>query len=117
MKRDEPLLTDPSSAGDSYLTQLAQYLGSILVGLLIPTLLKRKADQYAQIPTHQVLPHLCRRTFTDNLHFRKQYTWKDLTVRMGTIRAKRTLAVMWKGLSITPPLLKCQCSMSLPTFV
>ncbi|SAL99950.1 hypothetical protein [Absidia glauca] len=47
-----------AATGDSYLTQLAQYLGSILVGLLIPTLLKRKVDQYAHLPTHQEAIHL-----------------------------------------------------------
>lgn len=36
-------------AGDSYLAQLAQYLGMVLVGLIIPILLKNKQKGYSRI--------------------------------------------------------------------
>ncbi|KAI8083075.1 uncharacterized protein BX664DRAFT_339766 [Halteromyces radiatus] len=42
-----------AATGDSYLTQLSQYLGMILVGLLIPSLLKRKSQTYSRLATHE----------------------------------------------------------------
>jgi hypothetical protein len=39
----------PQVAGDSYLAQLAQYLGMILVGLIIPMLLKNKKNGYNKV--------------------------------------------------------------------
>ncbi|SAM05723.1 hypothetical protein [Absidia glauca] len=42
-----------AATGDSYLTQLSQYVGSILVGLLIPSMLKRKTEQYFKLPNPQ----------------------------------------------------------------
>lgn len=41
-------------AGDSYLTQLSQYIGMVLVGLLIPVILarQRKMHQYTTVSTN-----------------------------------------------------------------
>lgn len=41
-------------AGDSYLTQLSQYLGMVLVGLLIPVILARhrKTHQYTSVSSN-----------------------------------------------------------------
>lgn len=36
-------------AGDSYLAQLAQYIGMVLVGLIIPILLKNKQNGYSKL--------------------------------------------------------------------
>lgn len=36
-------------AGDSYLAQLAQYIGMVLVGLIIPILLKNKQKGYSRL--------------------------------------------------------------------
>ncbi|KAI8340700.1 hypothetical protein BC941DRAFT_511000 [Chlamydoabsidia padenii] len=47
-----------AGSGDSYFTQLAQYIGAIFVGLLIPSMLKRKSDQYAMVPTNQEPIHM-----------------------------------------------------------
>ncbi|CAO3657287.1 unnamed protein product [Mucor hiemalis] len=38
-----------AATGDSYLTQLAQYIGMILVGLIIPVLLKNKQNGYQRV--------------------------------------------------------------------
>lgn len=46
MKADE---TFYFIAGDSYLAQLAQYLGMVLVGLIIPVLLKNKQKGYSRV--------------------------------------------------------------------
>ncbi|KAI8137569.1 hypothetical protein BJV82DRAFT_525041 [Fennellomyces sp. T-0311] len=40
-----------AATGDSYLTQLAQYIGAILVGLLIPIILARQGQQYTSVAT------------------------------------------------------------------
>ncbi|RCI04878.1 hypothetical protein CU098_013151 [Rhizopus stolonifer] len=42
-----------AATGDSYLTQLAQYVGMVLVGLLIPTLKKNKEKNYKRIPQEE----------------------------------------------------------------
>ncbi|CAO3702012.1 unnamed protein product [Rhizopus stolonifer] len=42
-----------AATGDSYLTQLAQFVGMIFVGLLIPTLKKKKEKQYNRIPQQE----------------------------------------------------------------
>ncbi|KAL9543268.1 hypothetical protein MBANPS3_008193 [Mucor bainieri] len=38
-----------AATGDSYLAQLAQYLGMVLVGLIIPILLRNKQKGYSRI--------------------------------------------------------------------
>lgn len=38
-------------AGDSYLTQLSQYVGMILVGCIIPVILANKKSQYTSLTT------------------------------------------------------------------
>ncbi|KAI8981714.1 hypothetical protein BDF20DRAFT_818337 [Mycotypha africana] len=43
-----------AATGDSYLTQLAQYLGMILVGALIPSLLKSKQKQYQALNQEEI---------------------------------------------------------------
>lgn len=42
-------LFNVTTAGDSYLTQLAQYIGMILVGFIIPLLLKNKQNGYQRL--------------------------------------------------------------------
>ncbi|KAI9306682.1 hypothetical protein BJ944DRAFT_159471 [Cunninghamella echinulata] len=42
-----------AATADSYFLQLSQYFGMILVGLLIPTMLKKKTTQYTNVPTHE----------------------------------------------------------------
>ncbi|KAI9280748.1 hypothetical protein BY458DRAFT_500264 [Sporodiniella umbellata] len=42
-----------AATGNSYLTQLTQYVGMMLVGLLIPTLKKRKEKSYKKIPQEE----------------------------------------------------------------
>ncbi|KAI9499603.1 hypothetical protein BDB00DRAFT_794663 [Zychaea mexicana] len=40
-----------AATGDSYLTQLAQYTGMVLVGLIIPIILSRQKQQYTSVAT------------------------------------------------------------------
>jgi hypothetical protein len=42
-------------AGDSYLAQLAQYVGMVLVGLIIPILLKNKQNSYSRLNQDELI--------------------------------------------------------------
>ncbi|KAG0765687.1 hypothetical protein G6F57_011569 [Rhizopus arrhizus] len=46
-----------AATGDSYLTQLAQYLGMVLVGFLIPVLKKNKQKQYTRLSQQEEDEH------------------------------------------------------------
>ncbi|KAG1447781.1 hypothetical protein G6F46_004363 [Rhizopus delemar] len=46
-----------AATGDSYLTQLAQYLGMVLVGFLIPILKKNKQKQYTRLSQQEENEH------------------------------------------------------------
>ncbi|KAI7901108.1 uncharacterized protein BX663DRAFT_112373 [Cokeromyces recurvatus] len=47
-----------AATGDSYLAQLSQYLGMVLVGLIIPILLKNKKKGYSQVNQEEELAEI-----------------------------------------------------------
>ncbi|KAG2222026.1 hypothetical protein INT45_003671 [Circinella minor] len=56
-----------AATGDSYLTQLSQYTGMILVGLIIPILLSRQKQQYTSVATNDEADDLSNRISMDVL--------------------------------------------------